>query len=191
MPLFSGIVFHEGGGAGWSSVYYIDASALPAAQTKLNAIAVAECGIMADAVTIPACRLSDVQIRGDGFLFVPLTAQGQLVTGAGKLIDFDLAARFEFWDASFTHRVNHFIHGLRAADVDNDANKRQILATSYTVLAAITTYINAVTANSVNWQHRSLPPVTAPLTTGAFSTFVSTRRVGRPFNQYRGRRRVA
>lgn len=191
MPLFQGIIFQEGGGAGWSSVYYISAADHAGALVALQALNTSQLGIQAASVSTNVLRVSDVSVKGDGMLAVPTTPVGQLSMTANKLAPLDNAAHFEFWTADRKHRVNKYIHGLRLVDLDNDGSGRAILASSYTVLAAITTYINDVIARAVNWQGRSLPPVTAPLTAGAFATFVSTRRVGRPFFQPRGRRRVA
>lgn len=192
MATYQSVIFQTSGAAGWSSVYYINAASLAAAMSQLQGINTNLLNCQATVVTTVGLRVSDVTIKGDGFQQPPTSVNGTLViTAPDTLAPINLAAVFDFWDSTFTHRVRHYVHGLRLSDTSTISTAETITTPVYRGLAGVTNYISIVQSSSVNWQKRSLPPVTAALTFGQIATNMGIRRVGRPFALFRGRRRTA
>jgi hypothetical protein len=192
MATYQGVIFQTAGVAGWSSVYYINAASLAAAMTLLQNINSKQLEIQSNAVFSQSLRVSDVSIKGDGLIAVPTSNQGQLlITPPDTLAPVNLAQRVLFATADGLGRVNHYIHGLRQSDTATDVTGRTITTAVYRALAGMTDYTAAVISDSVNWRKRSIPPVTQPLSTSTVVIDTSIRRVGRPFDLFRGRRRVA
>lgn len=191
MPVFQGVIFQSAGDAGWSNVYYISAADHAGAMSLLQDLNNKQLALQGATVFSLKLRVSDVTIKGDGYLTNPETLNGSLDMTGTQLAPLDKAVHFRFGTADRLHRVHHYIHGVRISDIATGPDGRTITTPAYSILAAVAAYVTAVEGDSVNWQKRSLPPVTAPLANGGIQQELSTRRVGRPFGQFRGRRRTA
>lgn len=192
MPCYQGVIFQSAGDAGWTNVFYINAANIGAAMTSLQVINSAMLGVQATTVFTLNLRVSDVDIKGDGLDASPTTQHGTLViTAPDTLAPLNLAMRFLSTTADNLHRLNHYFHGMRQSDIVTNPDGRTDLAGPYVGLGAMETFRQAVQTNTVNWQKRSHPAVTAPISLTTIEDLMSIRRVGRPFGQFRGRRRIA
>jgi len=189
--IWQGVIFQHVGSAGWSEVFYISAADAISAMSVLQGLNTAMLKTQCDAVFTDSLRVSDVNVKGDGFIATPTNPQGSLALGVGTLADINLAARYLLITADNLHRVNHYVHGLRQADVSGGPDGRTELGAAYVTLADVIAFETALRTQTVNWQKRSLPPVTAGFGSCALQRQMSIRRVGRPFGLPRGRRRIA
>lgn len=189
--IWQGVIFQALGDAGWSLVVYISAADHLTAMSTLQGINTALLKTQCDATFTRGLRVSDVEVKGDGFTAEPINNAGSLALGAGVPAALDLAARYFLVTVDGKHRVNHYVHGLRQSDTSVDPSGRAIVTAVYAALADVIAFQTNLKNNTVNWQKRSLPPVTAGWDNCDLKTNLSTRRVGRPFGQFRGRRRTA
>ncbi len=189
--IWQGVIFQHVGTAGWSEVFYISAADSPSAIATLQTINTALLKTQCDAVFTDQLRVSDVEVKGDGFLANPTNSQGSLAIGAGTLADINLAARYRLITLDGKHRVNHFVHGLRAQDVTGGPDGMTENTAAYAALADVIAFQTVLKNNTVNWQKRTIPPVTAGFNSCELLRPMSIRRVGRPFGLPRGRRRTA
>ncbi len=189
--ILQGIVFFGRGFYGWSNVFYLSAVDYNDGRTKLNAIIDSLVTLMTTNVTVQFARLSNVEVKGDSLLFAPTATAGTLTPDAAGDEDVNICARCLFTTADHIHRANCYIHDIRPSDLEIINGQTRLKATSPYRNAAGNAFIADVVANAVNWQKRTLPPVTAAWDSGAFGTATSVRRAGRPFGLPRGRRRVA
>lgn len=191
MATFQGVIFHEVGISGWTYAVYLNASDGPAALANLDSLNTAILKVLPVPVFAPAIRVSDVTVKGDGFVQVPTNVHGTLAAAdASALYSTDVAARVALRTIDGKHRVNHYLRGLRDSDVVNNADGSTSPNPIWAALADTIAMISAFKTITVNWQKRSIPPVTATLDVGGLAPFCSTRRSGRPFGLHRGRRRV-
>lgn len=191
MPIYQGVSFQVAGDAGWTNVFYLNQANAAAAMTTMQLLNTQMLGIQAASVSTLNLRVSDVTIRGDGLDAAANTPAGALaIVPPDSLAPLNLAQRLLCITADNQHRVNHYIHGMRQSDITTGPDGRTITTNTYRGLLAMTTFSQSLIANTVNWQKRSQPPVTAPISVVDVETLMSTRRVGRPFGLPRGRRRV-
>lgn len=192
MPLFQGVIFQTCGDAGWSNVFYLSYADAATAMTNLQNLNTQLLGVQAATVFTQALRVSDVTIKGDGLVAQPTTDNGSLsIVAPDTLAPLNLAQRLLSITTDNLHRVSHYIHGMRASDITTGPDGRTITTPTYRGLVAMTNLQLAIKNNTVNWQKRSLPPVTATFGNTNIESLMSVRKVGRPFGQFRGRRRIA
>ena len=191
MAVFQAVIFQTLGGAGWSNVFYISAADHAGAMATLQILNTAMLATQSDGVFSLKLRVSNVEVKGDGLLADPTVNVGALVTAPGTPAPVNLAVHYEFHTADRLHRVHHYVHGIRQTDMTTLANAESEVTGVYAGLAAVAALETAIKTNTVNWQGRTIPPTTAPLTLGGIQIPVSVRRVGRPFGLFRGRRRIA
>lgn len=188
--IWQGVIFQHVGSAGWSEVFYLSAADVLSAMSLLQQLNTALLKTQCDAVFTDGLRVSDVQVKGDGFVAAPINNSGSLAIGAGSLADVNLAARYRLDTADNLHRVNHYVHGLRQVDVSGGPDGRTETTAVYATLADVIAFQTVLKNNTVNWQKRSIPPVTAGFSNCELIRPLSIRRVGRPFGLPRGRRRT-
>lgn len=189
--IWQGIIFQSFGEAGWSNSFYISAADNLTAMAALQRINTAMLKTQADTVFTVGLRVSDVEVKGDGFTAIPTNNAGSLALGAGVMAPLNLAARYKLTTADGKHRVNHYVHGLRGTDISTLASGQSIPTVPYAALADVIAFQTELKNDTINWQKRTIPPVTAGFSDCILSDTLSIRRVGRPFNLFRGRRRTA
>jgi hypothetical protein len=172
-----------GRAGGWSEVYYPIAATYADAQSWYTGFQTKRLPTLSDDVNIVYVRISDNSVKGDAAILAP-DASG---TYAGKTDFPDLCLLLRWHNPAFFHS-NHYLHGLPE---DCHAGAHYTPTGPYAAaLLAMFAYIN-ITLYFV--QKNPAPPPKKILTAldGIDIVRITSRKIGRPFGDFRGRLLIA
>lgn len=189
MPNFIGSVFMERDPAGWTENYFLQVADYTTCIGLVQQMNTLRMALALPDVLARALRVSNVEIFRDSQLATLTTPAGTYVgTGTPHTSFPELCLRLRC-EASPGKRSSRFLHCIPSDNIVGDA---------YTPTAGFTTALNAFKNNFIPGFYmasrtgsRAVPPIyTFTALTAVIPTFLTTRRVGRPINLYRGRRRI-
>lgn len=183
--------FFEGLAGGWSELMPIVQSNSASASTAASNIANARIAIMANDAFLIGARLSLAEEKGDSWplsLALPLTGTfGAPTDKTYQRLRTCLRMKFTTLDA--LHRGTRFIRAIPQSQITDGA-----YSPTTPFGTALTAYIASLTASAlaVASRNKTPPPFwtfNAAVTSGVPN--LTERKIGRPFDLYRGRRLIA
>jgi hypothetical protein len=189
MPVFQATAFYQFGSAGWSMALFASDADYSAVMTKLQATNTALMGCMRNDVKCVGLRVSNADVFRDAITANATTPVGTYAA-VGAVTSFPALALQVRVLGTPTKRAMRFIHAL-PSDVVNGAN--------YAPDPGFTTNLNAFFTSCIGYfgiGTKTGNPYPGPrylftVIAGMSAGFLTERKVGRPFNLFRGRRRVA
>jgi hypothetical protein len=133
-------------------------------------------------------RVSDMFIRGDSAIAIPLAPTGTYTVPVGKVNLPPDAALVLRCEATPLRRSFRYLHGLTSNDTVGN-----VWSPTAGMIAALTSYLTFINTNTVQRHIVSRSPLNVVDTawTNFIEQQVNSRKVGRPFGLPRGRRLIA
>jgi hypothetical protein len=177
---------------GWTEPWYISAGDYAAAKAAMEAVIPNRMGCATANTFLRALRVSDVTLRGDALIAVygdghPGTIDPTAHADAGP---FDAVLVRKDTDPP----IHHGFMYMRGWPEDVFVG-RQIKANGFVMVGAGPSFFNSILAGTFHFRHLPVGQPVANATYPAITELTAirrvSRRVGRPFDQLRGRRRIA
>lgn len=172
---------------GWSEQYYLAGADSASASANMSAILAKRKLFLPSQMYYKHCVISEVTVRGDVYI---IDSGGNGSYTAAAVAPINTAALYAFYGGSVL-AARHYVRGIDAATLAADGT---IGAGTFTAL--MDDWASVVLANCVG-RHRLLNPTPPPAYNYAYVTLsayslvkTAFRKVGRPFGQPVGRRRI-
>lgn len=176
---------------GWSENFYLQSADISSAATSASQYILPRTALSPDNVDLVYAKVSDVDIRGDSKIALPLSgsfpyAGTYVADPVGSYLEANTAMLIELI-GSPSKKNRFFLRGLSLDVVTGREYKAP--AAFDTALTALTTFIVGRFLVRTQVQPTTVPPTyNYDACTDAFFTKVSARKPGRPFSMPRGRK---